>query len=287
MSTPRRRTPFVDPALVRGQLYATAERLVRRTTALHRAKVSGRHTAQVIADLAMQARPALTVVDIGCGRGTTTGVLADRLSPAELIALDISPAMLAAARARIAARCLVRFLCADFHYLPLRNASCHLMVAAFCLYHSSRPTAVIAELARCLAVGGTAILVTKSANSYRALDELVATAGLDPQATARPSLYAAAHSANLHGLAASALDVRQVFHEEHRFQFTGLAHAAEYLATSPKYALPDQLRDNPAALAAALQAELPDRPVTTTSTVTYIVATRPPELTHRKARRLS
>jgi hypothetical protein len=47
--------PFTDPAEIRGPLYATAGRLASRTSALHRAHVSGRHAADVIADLAADA----------------------------------------------------------------------------------------------------------------------------------------------------------------------------------------------------------------------------------------
>ena len=47
--------PFTDPSQVQGPLYASADRLARRTSALHRARVSGRHAAEVIADLAADA----------------------------------------------------------------------------------------------------------------------------------------------------------------------------------------------------------------------------------------
>ncbi len=75
--------PFTDPALVSGPLYASADRLARRTGALHRARVSGRHAGQVITDLAAAAVPPLRgstrVADIGCGRGTTTSMLRGHL----------------------------------------------------------------------------------------------------------------------------------------------------------------------------------------------------------------
>ena len=66
--------PFCDPALVRGTLYASADRLARRTDALHRAKTAGPHAAHTLTELAEQAlgdRSVSTAVDIGCGRGTT------------------------------------------------------------------------------------------------------------------------------------------------------------------------------------------------------------------------
>jgi SAM-dependent methyltransferase len=275
----RQDRPFVDPAVARGFLYATAERLAQRTGALGRARRTGRHVADVIAELAAtQGRPRAggVVVDLGCGRGTTTKTLAERLPRARLVAVDIAPAMLLATRARLADhQARVRFVCGDFHRLPLQDAAVDLVVAAFCLYHSAQPELVLREIARCVAPGGTTILVTKSADSYAALDQLVAASGLDPAATTRPSLYATAHSGNLPELTAGVLEVDQVLHEEHQFRFADLAHLAEYLATSPKYHLPERLRGDHQALAIALRARLPDRPVSTASTVTFVLAHRP------------
>jgi hypothetical protein len=125
-------------------------------------------------------------------------------------------------------------------------------------------------MARCLAPGGTAIIAVKSAGSYRELDRLIAASGLDPAALDRPSLYEAAHSGNIGDLAASSLCGCTVTHDTHVFTFPGLADVAEYLATSPKYALPPGPGSDPAALAAALRERLPDGPVTTTSVVTYL-----------------
>jgi ubiquinone/menaquinone biosynthesis C-methylase UbiE len=259
--------PFLDSV---PRLYATPDRLASRTDALHRAKISGRHVAKVIAELAPLT--ASVVADIGCGRGTTTAVLASRLSPSALIAVDASAALLAAARQRVPG---ARFVCADFHSMPLANASCELVVAAFCLYHSREPRVVLAEIARCLVPGGTAILVTKSADSYRELDALVAATGLDPAATERPSLYETANSTNLPQLTREVLHVRGVIHERHRFRFADVDHLAEYLTTSPKYVLAGDSPHHPADIAAELGAHLPDGALTTSSTVTYVFASRP------------
>src|SRR6266511_1652733 len=97
--------PFVDAALARGSLYVTAERLAQRTGALGRAKRTGRQVAEVIAQLATihgSLRAGAVVVDVGCGRGTTTRMLAQRLPRVRLVAVDVAPAMLAATRARLA-----------------------------------------------------------------------------------------------------------------------------------------------------------------------------------------
>jgi len=192
--------PFTDPSAL-AELYATAERLAQRTGALRAARIAGRPADEVIADLAARFAPVGIMADVGCGRGTTTLRLAQRLRPHVLLAVDRAHTLLEVTRERTAGAPGVRPVRADFHRLPLPDGSLDLVVAAFCLYHSPRPREVIAELARCLAPGGTAILATKSADSYRALDELVAASGLDPHATARPSLYATAHSSNLSTLA--------------------------------------------------------------------------------------
>lgn len=261
-------------------LYGTAGRLAARTGALHRAKTAGRPAAHVVAELADAHRGQLdwqVIVDIGCGRGSSSQTLAVRLRPARLVGIDASAAMLAEARRRMpdtVSTAGASWIQGDFHQLPLRTGSCSLAVAAFCLYHSARPEQVIAEIARCLVPGGLAVLVTKSADSYHHLDDLVARAGLDHAACARPSLYSTAHSGNVVALAATALQVCHVEHEPHRFTFTSLRHVAEYLATSPKYQMPAVLLGGADALEAELTAAVPDEPVETESTVTYVVARR-------------
>jgi ubiquinone/menaquinone biosynthesis C-methylase UbiE len=272
--------PFTDPAQVRGALYASADRIAQRTGALLRARVTGRHAGEVIAGLAHQAVGAndVLVADLGCGRGTTTRMLADRLPGARVVAVDLSAALLAASKRRLAGSPRAGTVRADFHRLPFPDDSCGLVVAAFCLYHSLSPSSVIMEITRCLLPGGTAIFAVKSADSYRELDRLVVGSRLDAAAASRPSLYQAAHSGNITELAATSLNVRHVTHETHRFTFPTLADVAEYLTTSPKYNLPAALAGNPAALATVLRRRIPDAPVTATSVVTYLVALRPPEV---------
>jgi ubiquinone/menaquinone biosynthesis C-methylase UbiE len=191
---------------------------------------------------------------------------------ARIAAIDLSAALLAAARNRTAVPGRAAAVRADFHRLPLADRACDLIVAAFCLYHSPDPASVIAEIARCLTCDGTVVIAVKSADSYRELDRLMAASGLDPAAESRPSLYQAAHSGNITALGETGLAVRRAVHETHRFVFPALADAAEYLATSPKYDLPPAMAGSADALTAALAARLPDQPVTMTSVVTYLVA---------------
>jgi ubiquinone/menaquinone biosynthesis C-methylase UbiE len=269
-------TPFIDPHQI-AALYATPGRLAQRTGALHAAKISGPDATATIVDLAAQVAPPRPVVcDIGCGRGTTTLALAGSLAPQRTIALDQSAALLDTVRDRAThAGHEVETVCADFHDLPLAQASIDIVVAAFCLYHSPRPQEVVAGIARCLVPGGHAVLVTKSADSYREIDHVVAHAGLDAEAPRRPSLYASFHTDTAMDLAATALRVVHTAHQQHVFRFAGLDHLAAYLATSPKHQIPEHLRGQAAALGDELRRRVPDVPVTATSTITYVTATRP------------
>ncbi|MEV0934306.1 class I SAM-dependent methyltransferase [Streptomyces phaeochromogenes] len=269
--------PFLDPAR-RADLYGHASRLAGRSNALIRAKTSGQPVPDTIVGLVrshhVRAGRLGAVLDIGCGRGTSSAVLARLLQPQRIVGLDAAPALIDQARERT--RHLpgvqVSFLQGDFHHLPLPTGACDLAVAAFCLYHSPRPEMVVAEINRVLAPGGLAVLVTKSLDSYRELDQLVATAGLDLHAERHESLYVSAHSGNLAELAATSLDVVTTEKEEHAFTFYGHDHIAEYVATNPKYLLAPGLYGNPAALAAVLHEFVPDRPLTTQSVITFVVA---------------
>lgn len=277
--------PFTDPAQHEA-LYGNSMRLSRRSSALMRAKTAGRFVPSVIAQLVREhgAEAGQTlglVADIGCGSGTVSHALADRLRPKTVVGVDASYALVTKARLR-AARQLgtqMEFVQGDFHQLPFPDDACDLVVAPFCLYHSPTPERVIRELNRALSPSGLAVLVTKAADSYRELDRLIATAGLDPWADQRESLYATAHGGNLGALASSWLDVVSILHEDHDFEFSGLDHAAEYLATNPKYDLAPGLYGNPEALAAELHERLTDQPITTTSAITYVVARPKPTRT--------
>ncbi|CAM5629320.1 2-methoxy-6-polyprenyl-1,4-benzoquinol methylase, mitochondrial [Streptomyces tendae] len=269
--------PFLDPAR-QSELYGHASRLAGRTSALMRAKTAGHPVPETIVGLVQthHARPDRlgVVLDIGCGRGTSSLVIAEQLTPKRVVGLDAAPSLLTQARERAkdVPGSTVDFVEGDFHALPLPDGSSDIVVAAFCLYHSPHPEDVVGQIARVLAPGGLAVLATKGLDSYREMDQLVAAAGLDVCAARHESLYTAAHSGNLAYVAASSLDVIAVLDEEHVFTFDGHDHTAQYLATNPKYDLAPGLYGNPGALAATLHEFLPDQPLTTRSRITFVVA---------------
>nr|MDT0664508.1 class I SAM-dependent methyltransferase [Micromonospora sp. DSM 115978] len=197
------------------------------------------------------------------------------MRPARLVAVDLSPALLTTVRLRLhQSRTTAATVCADFHRLPIPDATVSAAVAAFCLYHSPRPADALAEAARVLRPGSVAVLVTKSRDSYAELDDVVAHAELDPDARERPSLYQNFHSGNLDSVVGgTGLTVAEVIHERHVFRVTDHTHLAAYLATSPKYQMGAATGD-PSAIAAILHARGPRTPTETTSTVTYALVIR-------------
>ncbi|MFG2651239.1 class I SAM-dependent methyltransferase [Streptomyces sp. NPDC048436] len=269
--------PFLDPAR-REELYRHASRLAGRTGALMRAKASGWPVPEAVVDLLRAYHEHFDrlgiVLDIGCGRGTSTLVFGKCLSARHIIGLDAAASLLAQARKRNQnpAGARVDFIEGDFHDLPLGAGTCDATVAAFCLYHSPRPQDVSAQIARVLTPSGLAVLVTKGIDSYREMDQLVADAGLDIRAPQHESLYATAHSGNLPDLAATSLDVIAVQEEEHTFTFDGHDHVAQYLATNPKYEFGPGLYGDPETIAKTLHESLPDCPLSTRSLITFVVA---------------
>ncbi|MEV0334527.1 class I SAM-dependent methyltransferase [Nocardia sp. NPDC050717] len=268
-------TPFTDPDTVAG-LYADAGRTQQRTNALLTAKTRGENATTTIVDLATRYAPKHpTICEIGCGRGTVTLALAEALAPTHHTVVDISPAFLTTVNERAtAAGFTVETVHGDFHHLPLTDTTFDVVVAAFCLYHSTRPADVVAEIARCLTPGGRAVLATKSGDSYHEIDQLMVETGLDPSASRRPSLYETFNSTNAADIVSTGIELTDVIHREHTFRFTDFDHLAAYAITVPKYQLPQRLATNPRKLAAELRRRTRDRAVTATSTVTYLTGSR-------------
>lgn len=101
--------------------------------------------------------PNWIVADLGCG----TGDMAARLAPlAHTIHLvDMSKAMLTAARKRLAAHKNIKFHHGDLTRLPLEDASVDAAVISLVLHHVNHPSTAIREAARIIKPGGRLLVI--------------------------------------------------------------------------------------------------------------------------------
>jgi trans-aconitate 2-methyltransferase len=98
---------------------------------------------------------AALALDLGCGPGFSTALIARTCRPRTLVGIDASPRFLAAARARVPA---ARFVTHDVTIDPLPGAPADLVCARLLLAHLADPPAIVAGWRRQLAPGGTLLL---------------------------------------------------------------------------------------------------------------------------------
>lgn len=98
-----------------------------------------------------------TVADLGCGTGHTCGSLAKAV--ANVIGIDESPAMLKAARQRLADCENVQLHRGDLHAIPIDDDTCDAALLTLVLTYLTQPAEVIAQMKRILKPGGKAVIV--------------------------------------------------------------------------------------------------------------------------------
>ncbi len=109
-------------------------------------------------DAALAMLPADSIVaDLGCG----TGLFSARLAPhvAKVFAVDNSPAMLQAARARTAGMPNVELLHGDLAAVPLGSGAIDIALACLVLTYVTDPLQVLRETVRILKPRGKAVVV--------------------------------------------------------------------------------------------------------------------------------
>lgn len=97
----------------------------------------------------IRLQPA-TLLELGSATGDTTSGLFKKYPKAHLIALDISPAMLARTRTRKPWLRKLSLLCADAEQLPLADASCDMIISNLTLHWCNDLQQVFAECWRVL-----------------------------------------------------------------------------------------------------------------------------------------
>lgn len=100
--------------------------------------------------------PGERALDVGCGTGTLLASMADTWPGADLVGLDLSPAMCRQARSKLAGR--VAIVCASVHDLPFPAGRFDLVVSTNALHFWREPGAALAEIGRALAHSGRLVL---------------------------------------------------------------------------------------------------------------------------------
>lgn len=118
------------------------------------ASVFGPTSRSLLGDLPSARRPV--VLDLGCGPGHTTAMLAAAFVEAEVIGIDASDAFVAEATALATARCTYRV--ADVTRIPLPGAPADLIYARFLVVHLPEPRAAMGRWASQLAPGGLLVV---------------------------------------------------------------------------------------------------------------------------------
>lgn len=119
-----------------------------------RTQLYGAHSD--LAALLALAHPTWHVADLGCGTGSLAAALAPMVE--KVVAVDASPAMLAAARARNAGSPNVHVREGTLEALPIADGSLDLALCLLVLHHVAEPLRVLREARRALRPGGRLLI---------------------------------------------------------------------------------------------------------------------------------
>jgi malonyl-CoA O-methyltransferase len=169
---PSKMSAPIDLARVR-QLFADPERVA--TADFLRREIADR----MFERLALVKTSPRQVLDAGCGVGADIAQLQKQYPAAQVIGLDASPAMLAAAGGVQAPRSLlsrllpakagIDLVCADFGALPFGPNSLDLVWSNLALHWHPQPDRVFAEWRRALRVDGLLMFSTFGPDTFREL----------------------------------------------------------------------------------------------------------------------
>ena len=115
-------------------------------------------------------RPGMTVLDCGCGPGSLTSEIAERVAPGQVVGIDIETRQFPQAQALAAVRGLtnLRFEQADVYALPFPDAAFDAVFSHALLSHLREPVRAFAESRRVLKPDGV-LAVSESDNGTWAI----------------------------------------------------------------------------------------------------------------------
>jgi ubiquinone/menaquinone biosynthesis C-methylase UbiE len=119
----------------------------------HRSRTAENSAAYLLPRL----EPGMSLLDVGCGPGTITADLAERVAPGRVVAIDASADVLAGAREVAAGRGLanLEFAVADVLALEFEDDAFDVVHAHQVLQHVADPVAALGEMRRVCRGGGT------------------------------------------------------------------------------------------------------------------------------------
>ena len=101
-------------------------------------------------------RPGMRVLDVGCGPGSISLGIAEKIAPGQVVGIDFQESQIAQAKALAASRGQrnVRFEVADVYQLPFPDGSFDAAFANTVLMHLNQPLRALTEMRRVLRPGG-------------------------------------------------------------------------------------------------------------------------------------
>ena len=122
-------------------------------------------------------RPGMSLLDVGCGPGTITADLAERVAPGRVVAVDQAPVIVRRAQDYAAERGLdLDFAVADVHALQFADDTFDVVHAHQVLQHVGDPVQALREMRRVCKPGG---IVAARDSDYAAMTWFPLTPGLD------------------------------------------------------------------------------------------------------------
>ena len=147
------------------------------------------------------------ILDLGCATGATGRLLRKRFKRAHIVSLDLSRAMLGAARKNRPWLSRMSFVQGNARRLPFATGTFDLVAANQMLPWEPEPQTVFEEVARVLKKGGVFAFATLGPDSLRELDNAWATVDSQPHVNRFPDMHDIGDGLVRAGLADPVLDV--------------------------------------------------------------------------------